>query len=296
MDELILPVPSLQLVQYAFTKQFDKSVEMITKNKMKPYYDFLCKTEKLPKLENLEAEPLTFVEQEEDDEYTKLTRVVKRAVHLAQQGSLDAIPIFEEVVSTSGNVGLKIDSLLTCVRLNWLYNKDISEYMTRCDNLVENADWDRRNKYKVYKAIDLLMKRQFEESSVLLAETLSTFNCTEICTFQEYTQFAVIVCILIMSRPELKKLNIQVDNQLFIDYQQSLYLCHYADFFNKLALVEGYMENHWILNLHLRYYIKEMKLKAYQQVLTSYQSIHIHHLAKLFGVSQDYMEQYFIFI
>lgn len=291
MDELILPLPDLKLVQFVFTKQYDLAIEEIKKYKMKPYYEYLQQHHKLPIVKDLDAEPLELKELDEDDDYAKLTHVVKKAVHLAQQGSLDAIPIFEEAIKSTGNVGLKMDALLTIIRLNWLYNKDISPYMVRCDELVDNADWDRRNKYKVYKAVDLAMKRKFNESAVLFSETLSTFTSTEICTFQEFTQIAVVVCILTLSRPDLRKLNIQVDNTLFIDYQQSLYLCNYAEFFTKLALVEDYMQQHWFLSLHLKYYIKEMKLKAYQQVLTSYQSIHIHHLAKLFGVTQQYMEQ-----
>ena len=293
MDELILPLPDLKLVQYVFTKQYDFAIEEIKKYKMKPYYEFLSQHHKVAKVSAAElvAEPLVLKELDEDDDYAKLTHVVKKAVHLAQQGSLEAIPIFEDAIKSTGNIGLKIDALLTIIRLNWLYGKDISQWMQRCDDLVENADWDRRNKYKVYKAVDLTMKRKFDESAALFSETLSTFTCSEICTFQEFTQIAVIVCILTLSRPELKKLNIQVDNPLFIEYQQSLYLCNYAEFFTKLALIENYMEQHWFLSLHLKYYIKEMKLKAYQQVLTSYQSIHIHHLAKLFGVTQDFIEQ-----
>eukprot|EP00835_Amoeboradix_gromovi_P005697 NODE_564_length_6635_cov_0.085985.p4 type:complete len:292 gc:universal NODE_564_length_6635_cov_0.085985:739-1614(+) len=291
MDELILPLPDLKLVQHVFTKKYDLAIEEIKKYKMKPYYEFLCQTHKLPILKGLDPEPLELKELDEDDDYAKLTHVVKKAVHLSQQGSLDAIPIFEDAIKSTGNVGLKMDALLTIIRLNWLYNKDVSHYMQSCDDLVENADWDRRNKYKVYKAVDLIMKRQFDDAAVLLSETLSTFTSTEICSFQEFTQIAVVICILTLSRPDLKKLNIQVDNSLFVEYQQSLYLCKYADFFTKLALVEDYMQQHWILSLHLKYYIKEMKLKAYLQVLTSYQSIHIHHLAKLFGVTQSYMEQ-----
>eukprot|EP00834_Sanchytrium_tribonematis_P004344 NODE_208_length_12861_cov_0.800972.p6 type:complete len:292 gc:universal NODE_208_length_12861_cov_0.800972:3332-4207(+) len=290
MDELILPLPDLKLVQYAFNKQVDLAVEEIKKYKMKPYYEFLQKSQKLPKLQGLDADPLEHPALEEDDDYAKMQQTVKSAVYLAQQGSLDAIPIFEQVISQSGNAGLKIEALLACVRLHWLYNKDPAPLFAKLDTLVENADWDRRNKYKVYKAVYLLTKRQFTESSVLLAETLSTFTSYELCTFQEYTQIAVIVCILTHSRPDLKKLNIQVDSPLFVEYQQSLYLCNYGDFFLKLSDIEEYMEKHWFLSLHLKYYIKEMKLKAYQQVLTSYQSIHIHHLARLFGVSNDYIE------
>jgi len=236
------------------------------------------------------ADPFAYKVADEEDDYEKLALVVRQAVHLAAQGSLQAIPLFEKAMEQSANVGLKMDALLTCVRLHWLHNKDIAPFMTAADQLVDKADWDRRNKYKVYKAVQLLLKRDFEQASILLAETLSTFTSTELFSFHEFTQITVVVCILTKTRPELKKLNIQVDDKLFIDYQQSLYLCQYDAFFGHLASIEEYMQQHWLLSRHVRYYVKEMKLKSYQQVLTSYQSIHLHHLAKLFGVSVYYFE------
>ncbi len=42
---------------------------------------------------------------------------------------------------------------------------------------------------------------------------------------------------------------------------------------------------------HARYYVREMRIKAYTQLLESYRSLSLPHMAKCFGVSVPFMDR-----
>ncbi len=45
---------------------------------------------------------------------------------------------------------------------------------------------------------------------------------------------------------------------------------------------------------HARHYVREMRVKAYTQLLESYRSLSLAHMAKCFGVSIAFMDRYII--
>ena len=44
------------------------------------------------------------------------------------------------------------------------------------------------------------------------------------------------------------------------------------------------------MHAHYAYYIREMKIKAYAQLLESYRSLTLEYMAEAFGVTEDYMD------
>ncbi len=42
---------------------------------------------------------------------------------------------------------------------------------------------------------------------------------------------------------------------------------------------------------HARHYVREMRIKAYTQLLESYRSLSLAHMAKSFGVSVEFMDR-----
>lgn len=93
------------------------------------------------------------------------------------------------------------------------------------------------------------------------------------------------------------------------NFSDSLYKCEYATFFKALgafipprplhpsltstfsAVVE---EHHLIpsrlLSVHARYYVREMRIKAYAQLLESYRSVTMKNLCDAFGVGEEFMD------
>lgn len=55
--------------------------------------------------------------------------------------------------------------------------------------------------------------------------------------------------------------------------------------------VEHELQTDRYLTLHTCYYIREMRVKAYSQLLESYRSLSLHHMARSFGVSESFIDK-----
>ncbi len=79
---------------------------------------------------------------------------------------------------------------------------------------------------------------------------------------------------------------------LIKEYLFSLYECRYADFFRCLATIE---ENLLIkdryLAPHATYYVREMRIIAYSQLLQSYSSLTLKGMAQAFGCSENFLDK-----
>lgn len=74
---------------------------------------------------------------------------------------------------------------------------------------------------------------------------------------------------------------------------EALYKSSYASFFVALADVEQrYLVTNPILAPHARYYIREMRIKAYQQLLESYRSLTLERMSRSFGVSEAFIDRW----
>lgn len=77
------------------------------------------------------------------------------------------------------------------------------------------------------------------------------------------------------------------------DYLQSLYNGDYAKFFVALAALEtSAMKQSWVLFPHYRYYVREMRIRGYAQLLESYRSLTMQSMAHSFGVSEEFIDRY----
>lgn len=77
-----------------------------------------------------------------------------------------------------------------------------------------------------------------------------------------------------------------------VELTDSLYKSSYAAFFVALAAVEQkYLVTNPILAPHARYYVREMRIKAYQQLLESYRSLTLERMSRSFGVSETFVDR-----
>ena len=58
-----------------------------------------------------------------------------------------------------------------------------------------------------------------------------------------------------------------------------------------LVWVEEEFKRDRYLSLHTRYYIREMRVKAYSQLLESYRSLSLQNMARSFGVSEGFIDR-----
>jgi 26S proteasome regulatory subunit N7 len=67
----------------------------------------------------------------------------------------------------------------------------------------------------------------------------------------------------------------------------------YDKFFRSLARIEEEeIRTSRLLNSHRRWFVREMRVKAYAQLLESYKSLTLESLARAFGVSVDWIDEY----
>jgi len=168
-----------------------------------------------------------------------------------------------------------------------------------CRLIEKGGDWDRRNRLKVYRGLHLLSIRQFKRGGELLLDALSTFTATELISYNDFVALTVISNTLTLSRPDLKKkliaasevVQVLPEIPILADLTKNLYECHYDKLFIALAQLEQtLLLPSRLLSQHTRYYVREMRILAYSQLLESYRSLTLESLSGAFGVSVDFVD------
>jgi len=188
------------------------------------------------------------------------------------------------------------------------------------DSLVEEGgDWDRRNRLKVYEGIYLLSIRDFSTAVNLLLDSLATFTSTELMDYKDFVRYTVLAACFALQRPDMKKkvLNapeiLEVSHEIphLEDYMTALYNGEYAKFFTALggylddlfraffkltlgrfaAAIEQSLKLDRFLAAHYRFYVREMRIIAYAQLLESYRSLTIESMAHSFGVTEEFIDK-----
>ncbi len=134
----------------------------------------------------------------------------------------------------------------------------------------------------------------------MLLDSLATFTSTEMLDYKDFVNYTVLVASFTLSRPEFKSkvLNspeiLECIHQIphLSDFANSFYNCQYATFFTALASIEKDLKNDVYLHAHYRYYVREMRIRVYAQILESYRSVTIKSLATSFGVSEEWIDGY----
>ena len=87
-----------------------------------------------------------------------------------------------------------------------------------------------------------------------------------------------------------------VDFSPLANLVNSLYNGNYRSFFVALAAVEDhFLTQDRYLHEHRAWFVREMRLRAYQQLLQSYRVVGLTSMANDFGVTVDYLDRYVYF-
>jgi len=234
-----------------------------------------------------------------------------------------ALAAYEELFTKTPSTGAKIDIVLAMIRIQMFFDDKhgVKQNIDRAQRLVESGgDWDRRNRLKSYNGLHLLSTRHFSDAAPLLLESLSTFTSTEVCTYTTLVLYAVLAGTIALDRVDFKKKvvdsaevlavlgNKQVPSasgdlemidasetegygslEMFIN---SFYTCDYKSFFQSLAEVEQrFLGRDRILAEHKPWFVREMRRRAYSQLLESYRVVSLQNMADQFGVSVDWLDR-----
>ena len=120
----------------------------------------------------------------------------------------------------------------------------------------------------------------------------------ELMDYIKFVEYAVWISVLALDRSDLHKEVIKGSEILEVLHQLpdtkhylfSLYNCQYGDFFQELGKVEQLLKADRYMFPHYKYYVREVKIKAYAQLLESYRSLTLGYMADAFGVTEDYID------
>ncbi|KAG0125099.1 26S proteasome subunit RPN7-domain-containing protein [Tuber indicum] len=286
--------------------------------------------EELKKSNDEELEVLD-TEIKESDEKAGESEVVeamgKKAEFFARVVDKErALAAYEELYIKTPTLGAKIDIVLAIIRMEMFYDDKVGvkKSVERARRLIDTGgDWDRRNRLKSYTGLHLLSCRQYAEAAPLLLDSLSTFTSIEICSYSTLVLYAVLAGTISLNRVDFKAKVIDSAEVLavlgsrsggavsagdveMIDAEtedtegyssleslvNSLYLCEYKSFFVALADVEErFLSRDRILAEHKAWYVREMRRRAYAQLLESYRVVGLESMANAFGVSVEWLDR-----
>ncbi|KAJ3050880.1 26S proteasome non-ATPase regulatory subunit 6 [Rhizophlyctis rosea] len=324
-DETIPKIPNLDLVQYQFILESGpkdhheeakaKLFEGITAHNMTPYYQQICQSFGFPQDQNLVStmqraneEELKRLEDKLEDAEKNLGEtdisdaLIAKAQYLAQIGDKErAVSAYRVAFDKTGPLGHRIDLVFATIRIGYFFrdNDIINRNIEKAKTLIEEGgDWDRRNRLKVYEGLYLISIRNFKGAVNQLLETLATFTSTELMEYKDFVKYTVLTAALTLSRPDFKSKVINSPEILEViseipdveQFANSYYNGQYAQFFESLAKVEQSLKLDHRLHAHYRYYVREMRIAVYAQLLQSYRSLTISSMATSFGVSDEWLD------
>jgi 26S proteasome regulatory subunit N7 len=213
-----------------------------------------------------------------------------------------SVESYEKTATKTIALGQKIDITFDLLRIAFAFSDLtlLKKYIEKAKVLVEEGgDWERRNRLKVYEATYLMWIRQFTRASKLFLDSISTFSCTEIMSFQQFIFYTVILSCNCLERPELKSKIIDSSEVYSVlrelpvaeGFLNSLYRCNYAQFLSSLAEISDSLKMDRYFEKHVNFYVREVRILAYTQFLESYKSIKMQNMATQFGVSFDFLDR-----
>lgn len=318
--------PNLDLAQIKFLltlpeKRNDvdlksKLLEAIKNDNMAPWYEHICTELKW----TVDRDFLTGMRENNRIELAKLDETIedaeknlgemevreanlKKSEYLCRIGDKAAAELaFRKTYEKTVSLGHRLDIVFHLIRLGLFYldHDLITRNIEKARFLIEEGgDWDRRNRLKVYQGIYSIAIRDFKSAANFFLDTVSTFTSYELMDYQTFVRYTVYVAMISLPRNILRDKVIKGSEIQEVlhglpgvkKYLFSLYNCQYADFFKNLAEVEIELRNDFLAHPHYRFYVREMRILAYTQLLESYRSLTLQYMASAFGVDVDFIDQ-----
>lgn len=296
-------------------------LQEIDKHNMGPFYEAVCSELKwsvdqslVQKYSTENEKEIKRLEDKIQDAVENLGESEIREANLAKSNYYTIIGAkqkaatqYRTTLEKTVGQGQKMNIVLTLIRLGIFWN-DV-DLITRNiqiaqDYVDKGADWDSRNRLKAHQALYLCSVRSFEKAAELLLDTLATFTATELFDYKQFVYYVIFASVVALDRVKLKERVINAPEILQIVESadvapetkslsvllNSLYDCNYRPFFKALAETVDYAKQNPYLATHVGWFCKEMRIKAYTQVLESYKSLKMETMAQEFGVSVEFLD------
>ena len=213
-----------------------------------------------------------------------------------------AIEQFKETIEKTTSFNTKFDALFEILHIGLLEkNQDIlKEYLSKCQELLkeEGGDWEKKNRFKVYEGLNFILNKNFKEAGKNFLDALMTFTSYELFDFKTFVFYTAITNIITVDRKTLKERIIDNSDVLSCindiphlqKFLNTFYEGEYSEFFLELYYIIQTLKKDFYLSKHYNYFINEMRIKVYSQFLQSYKTVTIDNMAKVFGVSTNFID------
>ena len=151
--------------------------------------------------------------------------------------------------------------------------ENIKKDVAQCKKLVdEGADWDKKNKFKIFEGVYCMMVRDLKAAAELFVSSIATFTCVELMDYKDFVFYTVVTALVTLDRKRLNKDVIHSPDVLAIirdipflrQYMDSFYQCEYKKFFEAFVEIIEMIKKDPYLKTHTNFYVKEMRLVAYK--------------------------------
>lgn len=214
----------------------------------------------------------------------------------------DAEKVFRETYEKSGGPSKKMEILFHILQMtiHSLSIAKIKKDIETCKKLViEGADWEKKNKLKVYEGVYCMIIRDFKKAAELFLDSVSTFTCSELLEYKDFVFYTVCTAMVSLDRKTIRKNVINSPDILAVirdvdhlkTFSDSFYNFDYKVFFEAFIEIAEKIKEDKFLSQHSNYFIKEMRLVAYKQFLASYKSVTIENMAQNFGVGPEFLDK-----
>jgi 26S proteasome regulatory subunit N7 len=214
----------------------------------------------------------------------------------------EAEKVFREAYKMSGGASKKMEILFETLLMN--IEKEDTESVRKdietCHKLIEEgADWDKKNKLKIFEGVYCMMIRDFKKSADLFVNSIATFTAVELMSMRDFVFYTVVLGLMTQDRKTLKKHIIFSPDILAMnreiphlkEFAESFYRCDYRSFFKTFIEICGMVAKDKYLKGHAFFYTREMRLVAYKQYLESFKSVTIDTMASAFSVSSEFIDK-----
>ncbi|BHF66792.1 26S proteasome non-ATPase regulatory subunit 6 [Sparganum proliferum] len=326
-EEGLERIPDLRLSQWLFQAGLDRTPAakkaaliseimcVVREENMTPYYKHVCKqlhlnidqalvdqmqAANVAKLKELD-EKIKNAEKNEGETEIRESMLAK-AHYLSKIGNkAEALAQFRLLLDKTVLPGCRLDMIFHLIRIGFFFNDGelVTKNIDKANSLIEEGgDWDRRNRLKVYRGLHSLSVRDFDSAAKHFLDAVATFTSYELMDYKSFIIYTVLTAMIALKRQDLRSKVIngsEVQEVLHSlpavkEYLDSLFECRYADFFLYLAAVEQYMHSDRYFAPHARFYVREMRIRAYSQHLDSYSSLSLESMAATFGVTMPFLD------
>jgi len=315
--KFLLTVSEPDVVDDATRKDAEtKLVALITQHNMSHYYTALCGEVKIHEdvklIEQMKTandkdlkaidDKIADAEKNAGDSEVREGKLSKANYYGMMGDKVNALKWYDETMEKTVGSGGRIDLIFAVLRMAFALNDLplIRKNIAKAKSMVEKGgDWERRNLFHVYEAVFLIITREFKDAAKLLLDSVATFTCYPLFGYTQFAFYTVLTAMISLDRVTLRDKIIKSPDVLSVirdvphlqDLAFSLYRCQYGQFFKSLAAITPIIKRDRLMSHHFNFYVRELRIVAYQQFLESYRSVTLQSMSAAFGVSETFLDK-----